>query len=103
MKTTVLAIALAAVWGSAGLVVRAEEGQTAPPAATATNEVTAKAQTACQITGVKINKDLYVDYKGKRIYVCCKMCLPEVEKDPATYIAKLEKLGGTLDKTPSKK
>jgi hypothetical protein len=41
-----------------------------------------------------------VDYDGKRIYVCCRGCIGVVKKDPAKYIALLEKEGITLDKVP---
>lgn len=57
-----------------------------------------KKQTTCPVMGGTVNPKLYVDYEGKRIYVCCKGCLPEVKKDPAKYIAKLEGAGVTLDK-----
>lgn len=60
----------------------------------------AKQQTLCPVMGNEINKKLYVDYQGKRIYVCCKGCIDEVKKDPAKYVAQLEKEGVALDKTP---
>ncbi len=31
---------------------------------------------------------LYVEYKGKKIYVCCKKCVKRVEQDPAVWYAK---------------
>ena len=61
-----------------------------------------KNQDTCPVMGGAVNKSLYVDYEGKRIYVCCKGCLPEVKKDPAKYVAKLEKAGVTLDKVEAK-
>lgn len=64
-------------------------------------EQTVKKQTLCPVMGNEINKKLYVDFQGKRIYVCCKGCIGEVKKDPAKYIAQLEKEGVTLDKTPA--
>lgn len=54
-------------------------------------------QTVCPVRGEPINKSLYVDHDGKRIYVCCGMCLPKVKKDPAKYIQQLEQQGITLD------
>jgi len=53
----------------------------------------AKLQTTCPVMGGKINKDLYVDHDGKRIYVCCKGCIGAVQKDPKKYIEKLEAAG----------
>ena len=56
-----------------------------------------KAQTTCPVMGGPVDKHLYVDYEGKRIYVCCGACVAEVKKDPAKYIQKLEAEGVTLD------
>ncbi|HUI93401.1 MAG TPA: hypothetical protein VLX68_14230 [Chitinivibrionales bacterium] len=50
-------------------------------------------QTTCPVMGGPINKNLYVDYKGKRIYVCCEGCLAEVKKNPEKYIKKLADMG----------
>jgi YHS domain-containing protein len=50
-------------------------------------------QTTCPVTGDPINKKLYIDYKGKRIYVCCASCINDVKKDPEKYIKKLESMG----------
>ena len=55
-----------------------------------------KVQTTCPVMGGKINKDLYVDAEGKRIYVCCKGCIGAVKKNPEKYIEKLEEQGVTL-------
>jgi YHS domain-containing protein len=57
-----------------------------------------KAQTTCPVLGGAINKKLYADVDGKRIYVCCKGCISKVAKDPATYIKKLEDEGVTIAK-----
>jgi YHS domain-containing protein len=50
-------------------------------------------QTTCPVTGDPIDKKLYIDYKGKRIYVCCSSCIDSVKKDPEKYIKKLESMG----------
>jgi YHS domain-containing protein len=50
-------------------------------------------QTTCPVLGGAIDKKLFVDYKGKRIYVCCEDCIAKVKKDPEKYIKKLEKMG----------
>jgi hypothetical protein len=50
-------------------------------------------QTTCPVMGGKINKDLYVDHDGKRVYVCCKGCIGTVQKDPEKYIKKLADKG----------
>ena len=57
-----------------------------------------KSQVNCPVMGGKINKKLYVDVKGKRIYVCCAGCIGAIKKDPAKYISKLKKAGVTIEK-----
>jgi YHS domain-containing protein len=52
-----------------------------------------KPQTTCPVTGDPINKNLYVDYKGQRIFVCCADCIDMVKKSPKKYIKKLESMG----------
>ena len=55
------------------------------------------AQSTCAVMGGRVNKALYVDYGGKRIYACCPGCLPELRKDPAKYVKKLEDQGVALE------
>ncbi|MDT8390854.1 MAG: hypothetical protein RRC34_10145 [Lentisphaeria bacterium] len=55
----------------------------------AAGETVAKLQTTCPVMGGKINKKLYVDHDGQRVYVCCQGCIDTVRKDPAKYIEKL--------------
>lgn len=56
------------------------------------------AQETCPIMGGKINKNVYVDYHGKRIYACCEGCLPKIKADPEKYIKQLEEKGVELEK-----
>jgi YHS domain-containing protein len=56
-----------------------------------------KPQTTCPVQGDPIDKNLYVDYNGKRIYVCCKGCLAEVTKDPEKQIKKLASMGQSVE------
>jgi YHS domain-containing protein len=46
-------------------------------------------QTLCPVTGDKIDKNIFVEYKGKKVYFCCKMCVAPFNKDPEKYISKL--------------
>jgi YHS domain-containing protein len=46
-------------------------------------------QTICPVTGNKIDKNVFIEYKGKKVYFCCKDCKAVFEKDPEKYIAKL--------------
>lgn len=56
----------------------------------------AKPQKHCPVMGSRIDKSLYVDVDGKRVYVCCEDCVAAVTKDPAKYVQKLEAEGVTL-------
>ena len=58
------------------------------------------AQTVCPVMGGKINKAIFADYKGKRVYFCCGACPAVFKKDPAKYVKALEDKGVVLDKTP---
>jgi len=64
---------------------------------------TLKPQTTCPVQGDPINKKLFVDYKGKRIYVCCEGCSAQVQKDPELYIKKLADMGQKPISVPSSK
>jgi hypothetical protein len=46
--------------------------------------------------GGAIDKALYVDHEGKRIYVCCQGCVAAVKKDPAKTIKSMEAAGVAL-------
>jgi len=61
----------------------------------------ASPQSKCPVQGGNINKDLFVDYNGKRIYFCCDGCPQEFRKDPAKYMKKLEEQGVTLEAAPA--
>ena len=38
---------------------------------------------------MKINPDVFTEYKGKKVYFCCQSCKGEFEKDPEKYVVKL--------------
>lgn len=57
-------------------------------------------QTVCPVMGGEIDKDVYIDYEGKRVYFCCPMCIDKFKADPAMYIKKLEDEGVVLEKAP---
>ena len=95
MKSIVLA---ASVIAFAALLVgvQARAAEEAPKKET-------KAQTKCPIMGGDIDKSVFADHDGKRVYFCCKGCPEKFKKDPAKYIKQLEDEGVTLDKTPVEK
>jgi YHS domain-containing protein len=63
----------------------------------------AKEQTTCPVLGGNINKEVYADYQGKRIYFCCQGCDKEFEKNPEKYLKKLKEEGVTLESAPAAK
>jgi YHS domain-containing protein len=46
-------------------------------------------QKTCPVMGNPINKDLFVEYKGKKVYFCCPECIEKFKAEPEKYIAKL--------------
>jgi YHS domain-containing protein len=56
-----------------------------------------KPQSTCPVMGEAIDKHLYVDYNGKRIYACCAGCVEKVKKNPEKYIKNLESMGQNVE------
>lgn len=48
-----------------------------------------------------LNKNIYLDYEGKRIYFCSMNCLLKFKKDPEKYIQKMERQGVVFEKVPN--
>jgi YHS domain-containing protein len=46
-------------------------------------------QTTCPVMGGAIDKDVFVEYEGKKVYFCCEPCKGKFDAAPATYVAKL--------------
>jgi YHS domain-containing protein len=59
-----------------------------------------KPQTTDAFSGNPINRNIYADYQGKRIYFCCANSKRQFESDPERYIAKFRELGVTLENAP---
>jgi YHS domain-containing protein len=36
-----------------------------------------------------IDKNIFIEYQGKKVYFCCKGCPEEFQKDPNKYLSKL--------------
>lgn len=76
---------------------KSEPEPTAPAAKTdvkAAEETASEAgetieQTACPVMGGAIDKALFTEYKGKKVYFCCEGCKEKFEAEPEKYIAKL--------------
>ncbi|MHC4621768.1 MAG: YHS domain-containing protein [Planctomycetota bacterium] len=76
-----------------GLVVLAgckKKPEPAPPTETAAEAVSAAIeQTTCPVMGLPINKSIFTEYKGKKVYFCCAGCPEKFKADPEKYVAKL--------------
>ena len=57
----------------------------------------AKPQETCPVMGGKINKSVYADHAGKRVYFCCAGCIEPFNQEPEKYIKQLEDAGVELD------
>ncbi|MHC4751355.1 MAG: YHS domain-containing protein [Planctomycetota bacterium] len=85
-----------------GLIVvdgcKKSEPEPAEPAAPTLGKVAEEAvsqamatieQTNCPVMGAPINKALFVEHKGKKVYFCCPGCEEKFKESPEKYIAKL--------------
>lgn len=57
-------------------------------------------QTQCPVLGGKIDKKIFVDYHGKRIYFCCPGCVAQFKKNPEKNLKKMEAAGEAAEKSP---
>lgn len=53
-------------------------------------------QTKCPVMGGDINKEVFTDYKGYRVYFCCAGCDKKFEAEPKKYLEKLKADGVKL-------
>ena len=62
-----------------------------PAASVETKEIVSQAieQKTCPVMEGPINKEIYTEYKGKKVYFCCPGCKEKFEKEPDKYISKL--------------
>ena len=70
---------------------------------TTKEKVTVKLQEKCPFMGGKVNKSIYSDHNGKRVYFCCQGCVGPFNSNPEKYIKQIEDTGVTLTKTPKNK
>jgi YHS domain-containing protein len=81
---------------SLGLAGCQKQTPAAPAKATKTAAATAgqaaapvAEQTTCPVMGGAIDKAIFAEYKGKKVYFCCKGCIATFQADPEKYLAKL--------------
>jgi YHS domain-containing protein len=59
-------------------------------------------QKTCPVMGNQIDKSVYVDYKGKRVYFCCAGCPETFKADPEKYLKVLADRGEAVEDVPKK-
>jgi YHS domain-containing protein len=59
-----------------------------------------KSQTKCPVMGGEVNKAVYADYQGKRVYFCCPYCIEQFKAAPEKYRKNLHEEGVVLDEAP---
>ncbi len=97
MKRKNIAMALLAAVVAIGTASYAAEKQAAP------EQAQGKKQTHCPVMNKNpINKKMYTDVKGYRIYVCCPGCIGKIKADPDKYIKQMEAKGIAIEKSPKK-
>ena len=47
-------------------------------------------QKTCPVLGNPVDKTVFTEYKGKKVYLCCASCVGKFEKEPEKYLPKLE-------------
>jgi len=82
MKALMIAVVMAA--GLLFTVQAAEEAKPVP-------------QAQCPVMGDKINKEIFVDYQGQRVYFCCNGCQGTFLKNPDKYLKKMAKENVVLE------
>lgn len=62
------------------------------------NQGDMKPQSVCPVMGGKIDKKVFVDVAGYRIYACCPGCLAQIESDPEKAVAAIKAKGETPER-----
>jgi YHS domain-containing protein len=57
-----------------------------------------KAQDHCPVMGNPVDRKVFFDYEGKRIYFCCSPCIEKFKEDPEGFIKKMEAEGIGFEK-----
>ena len=82
-RITLIIISLLAI-SAFGIVVAADSTKAVAPATPKKQHP----QDTCLVMGGKINKKLYTDIQGQRVYFCCAMCQPKFKAAPDSFFQK---------------
>jgi YHS domain-containing protein len=94
MNASKIILTIAAIMLAIGLAGCKKKESPAAPKTTAENvqkQATASIeQTTCPVMeGNKIDKNIFVEYKGKKVHFCCADCKGKFLAEPEKYLAKL--------------
>ncbi|MFC2172561.1 hypothetical protein ACFLU6_08020 [Acidobacteriota bacterium] len=56
-----------------------------------------KPQSLCPVKDQEIDKSVYIDFQGQRIYFCREGCIPTFKSSPEKYMKKIEEQGILLE------
>ena len=109
MKVTLRITSVVGLLIVVGLLAACGGEQPAPQAPTSSEGTPAAtgaegrqvAQASCPVMDLPINKEIFVDYEGKRVYFCCPACPSKFNADPERYLSKLEQMGVVLEDAPA--
>ena len=73
----------------------AAQGEPAAP-----ENAPAKPQTHCPVMGKPVQKHVFTDHDGMRIYFCCPPCIAKFKADPEGYLKKMRDAGVEPERTP---
>jgi len=52
-------------------------------------------QTTCPVMGNPIDKSIFVEHEGRKVYLCCQACVAKFKAEPEKYLLKLPAMEGT--------
>ncbi|MEW6442658.1 MAG: hypothetical protein AB1640_17105 [bacterium] len=59
-------------------------------------------QELCPILGAPVDRSVFADHDGKRVYFCCAGCIPAFKENPEKYIKEMQAKGITLESAPAR-
>ncbi|VGO21448.1 efflux RND transporter periplasmic adaptor subunit [Pontiella sulfatireligans] len=77
----------------AELQIHAKPSMMSMPSEQAADSTEPKPQTHCPVMGGEINKEVFADHNGMRIYFCCAGCDSEFKADPEKYLMQMKAEG----------
>ena len=61
------------------------------------SQIVESQQKFCPLSGDPIDSKVSIDYKGRRVFFCCAMCIKDFQADPAKYLPLLGRTKAPAD------